>query len=39
MKKPIFLLLVLLAGFALAGCVGEKDLIDESAADSVLVAA
>ena len=37
MKKPVFLLLVLLAGFALSGCVGEIDLIDDSAVDSVLV--
>ncbi len=36
MKKPVLLLFVLLAGAALCGCVGTKDLIDISAAASAL---
>ena len=36
MKKPVLLLLALLAGVALCGCVGEKDLIDVSSAASAM---
>jgi hypothetical protein len=37
MKKPVLLLLMLIAGIVLCGCVGTKDLLDDGAAASELV--
>ncbi len=38
MKKRVLLFLVLLAGAALYGCVGEKDLVPHAAASALFLA-